>query len=82
MSGFARHPLRRSFLPIALLLIAGASHGSCGSAFCSVNTHWNTQGLANAEGLALDLRYSQARADQLRAGSLRISPDAPSGSDG
>ena len=82
MSSLTQHPLRHALLPIALSLVASASHASCGSAFCSVNTHWNTQGLANAEGLTLDLRYSQAKAGQLRAGSSRINAGAPSGSDG
>ncbi|HZV54952.1 MAG TPA: transporter [Rhodocyclaceae bacterium] len=54
---------------------------SCGSSLCSINTHWDTQGLANDGGLLVDLRYSYAKADRLRAGSSRISPDAPSGSD-
>lgn len=73
-------PLHR-LLPVAVALIALDAHASCGSSYCSVNTHWDTQGHANTEGLTLDLRYSQAKANELRAGSSRISPDAPSGSD-
>jgi hypothetical protein len=68
-------------LTLALATIATTAHASCGSAFCSFNTHWDTQGLASDEGLRVDLRYSYAKADKLRAGSSKITPDAPSGSD-
>ena len=65
----------------ALGLLAAPAHASCGTDFCGVNTHWDAQGLSSDDGLRVDLRYSQARADRLRAGSTRISPAAPSGSD-
>ena len=72
---------RGLFTLLALGLVQAAAHASCGSAFCTVNTYWDTQGLAPTEGLTLDLRYSYARADRLRAGAHRVSPEAPSGSD-
>jgi len=70
-------------LPLALLAwtFAATAHASCGTAFCGVNTSWDTQGLSADEGLRVDLRYSYAKADQLRAGRSRIRPEAPSGSD-
>ena len=66
---------------VVLALLTGTSFASCGTAFCSVNTHWDTQGLSNSDGLSLDIRYSLAKADQWRSGSSRITPDAPTGSD-
>ncbi|MDB5946071.1 MAG: hypothetical protein JWQ33_1097 [Ramlibacter sp.] len=80
------HPNTKRFLtwpvPLALLLLHGAAQASCGSAFCTVNTYWDTQGLSNSAGLNIDLRYSYAKADRLLAGSQRITPATPSGSDG
>ncbi len=63
-----------------LVLLHGAAQASCGSTFCAVNTYWDTQGLSNSSGLVIDLRYSYAKADRLRAGSQRITAAAPSGS--
>lgn len=73
--------MKRYLFPLAIAMIATNANASCGSVFCSVNTHWDTQGLSSHEGLRVDLRYSYAKADQLRAGSSKITPDAPSGSD-
>ncbi len=73
--------MKNCLLPLVIAIIATNAGASCGSAFCSANTNWDTQGLSSAEGLRLDLRYSYARADRLRAGSSRITPEAPSGSD-
>jgi len=66
-------------LPIAIAIFATNANASCGAAFCSVDTHWDTQGLSSDEGLRLDLRYSYAKADKLRAGSSKITAAAPSG---
>jgi hypothetical protein len=63
------------------LLVAAKAHASCGSSFCSVNTHWDTQGLVNDDMLRVDLRYSYANANTLRSGSKKIAPAQPSGSD-
>ncbi|CAK0761798.1 conserved exported hypothetical protein [Gammaproteobacteria bacterium] len=72
----------RKLLPIAFLMTATLdANASCGSGFCTLNTHWNTQGATNNEGFSLDLRYSQATADVLRSGDRKVSADAPSGSD-
>lgn len=51
---------------------------SCGSAFCTLNTHWDAQGLRNNDSLRVDLRYSYARADELHRGSSKIAPALPS----
>ena len=72
--------MKNRLLPVALALLATNAGASCGSAFCSVNTHWDTQGLSSDEGLRVDLRYSWAKADKLRAGASRIAPQAASGS--
>lgn len=77
-----RRPTRtaRGLLAAALGLAAFQTQAACGSAFCSVDTHWDAQGLTHGEGLSLDLHYSWARADRLRAGGERISAEAPSAS--
>ena len=67
-------------LPVAIAMFATNADATCGAAFCSVDTHWDTQGLSSDEGLRLDLRYSYAKADKFRAGSSKINPEAPSGS--
>jgi len=68
-------------LLFATLLISANAYASCGSTFCSVNTHWDTQGLMNDNTLRVDLRYSYAKADTYKAGSSKIAPEQPSGSD-
>lgn len=63
---------------LVLACCSGASlsaAASCGSAFCTVNTQWDAQGLAAEAGrFTLDLRYEYIRQDQLRRGSRNISP--------
>lgn len=73
--------MKRYLFPLALATFAGTAHASCGSAFCSVDTHWDTQGLASDEGWRVNLRYSYAKADVFRAGASKATPEAPSGSD-
>lgn len=73
--------MRRYLFPLAIAAFATTANASCGSAFCSVDTHWDTQGLASDEGLRVNLRYSYAKADVFRAGSSKVNPEAPSGSD-
>lgn len=84
-----KHPANRHITTPAtahwlLAALAGlalpAAHAACGTAFCSVDTHWDAQGMTHSEGLSLDLHYSWAKADRLRAGSRRISAEAPSAS--
>jgi hypothetical protein len=73
--------MKRYLVALAIATFASTAHASCGSAYCSIDTHWDTQGLASDEGLRVNLRYSYAKADKLRAGSSKIAPEAPSGSD-
>lgn len=73
--------MKNCVLPVVIAIVATNAGASCGSAFCSANTNWDTQGLSSAEGLRLDLRYSYAKADRLSSGSSRIAPEGPSGSD-
>lgn len=74
------HTTLRGLLLSAIMLATTIANASCGSAFCPIDTHWDAQGLTHNEGLSLDLHYSWAKADRLRAGSNRISADAPSAS--
>lgn len=82
MSYHLNHLLFRKLLPVVFLMTATLDvNASCGSSFCTLNTHWNTQGVTNTEGLSIDLRYSQAIADVLRSGDTKVGAAAPSGSD-
>lgn len=73
--------MKSYILAIPFALISCCAGASCGTAYCSVNTHWDTQGLSNDAGLLIDLRYSYSKADILRAGTSRVAPAQPSGSD-
>lgn len=64
--------MKAKLLFAALLCTASTAYAGCGSSFCSVNTHWDTQGLVNDDGLRIDLRYSYAKADTPRQGSRKI----------
>lgn len=59
-------------LCVALLCTTSSAYAGCGSSFCAVNTHWDTQGLVNDEGLRIDLRYSYAQANTPRTGSSKV----------
>ena len=64
-------------LLFAALLCTTNAYASCGSSFCAVNTHWDTQGLVNNEGLRIDLRYSYAKADTPRVGASKVAKPLP-----
>jgi hypothetical protein len=64
-------------LLFVVLLVTTNAYASCGSSFCSVNTHWDTQGLVNDDALRIDLRYSYANADTLRSGYGKITAATP-----
>lgn len=64
--------MKRKLLLVALLATASNAYAGCGSSFCSVNTHWDTQGLMSDEGLRIDLRYSYAKADTPRVGASKV----------
>ena len=67
-------------LLFAALICTTNAYASCGSSFCSVNTHWDTQGLVNDDALRVDLRYSYADANTLRSGYGKIAAATPNGS--
>jgi hypothetical protein len=50
-----------------------AANASCGSAFCTVNTDWNAQGIHTEPGARAELRYEYIKQDQLRAGNRKVS---------
>jgi len=61
----------RSFVlgvPLLGAAIPTLVHASCGSAFCTLNTAWETQGVPSDPGLRLDLRAEYIDQDQPRAG--------------
>jgi hypothetical protein len=60
---------------LASSLFAASAHASCGGAFCSVNTQWETQGAWTGEGLRLGLRYEYTDQNQLRSGSDKVAPE-------
>ncbi|MDD5383500.1 MAG: hypothetical protein PHG89_01295 [Gallionella sp.] len=69
--------MKTRLLFAVLLCTTASAHASCGSSFCAMNTHWDTQGLVNDEGLRIDLRYSYARADTPRVGSSKVAKPLP-----
>jgi hypothetical protein len=60
--------------PIALCGTLPA-RASCGAAFCTLNTHWETQGVWTEPGLRVDLRYEYLKQDQLLAGRNKTQPE-------
>lgn len=71
---------QRGLFCLFTLLATTSARASCGTSFCSVDTHWDAQGMTHNAGLNLDLHYSWAKADQLHARSSKISAEAPSAS--
>lgn len=67
----------KTILLFVALLVTANAYASCGSSFCSVNTHWDTQGLLNEDGLRVDLRYSYAKADTPRVGTSKVAKPSP-----
>lgn len=61
---------------LAALSLSFAAHGSCGAAFCLVNTSWDAQGAWTEPGSRLDVRYELLRQDQPRAGSDAVAVGA------
>ena len=53
-------------------LAAPAAFATCGSAFCTVNTNWDSHGAWAEPGWRLDLRYEQIKQDQAQTGDDRI----------
>ena len=59
-------------LVAALLAAAVDADAGCGSAFCSLNTNWSTQGAWTESGGRFDLRYEFIDQDQPRAGTNNV----------
>ena len=51
---------------------AGSAAAGCGSAFCSLNTNWSTQGAWTEPGGRFDLRYEFIDQDQPRSGTKNV----------
>ena len=60
---------RHTGLVLPLLLFPLAAAASCGSAFCSLNTDWDTQAPWQDDATRLDLRMEYIHQDQLRSGT-------------
>lgn len=60
---------RQTGLALSLLLLPLAAEASCGSAFCSLNTDWDTQTPWQDDATRLDLRMEYIHQDQLRSGT-------------
>ena len=66
-------------LALALLLLPLAAQASCGSAFCSLSTDWDIQGVASKPGVRLDIRAEFIDLDQLSSGTHKAAPAAEMG---
>jgi hypothetical protein len=66
--------MKRAFLLLAVAVTPAAAFGSCGSAFCSVNTGFEARGVWTGPGTRVDLRYEYIEQDQLRSGTRKVSP--------
>lgn len=60
---------RQTGLALPLLLLPMAAAASCGSAFCTINTDWDTQAPWQDNATRLDLRMEYIHQDQLRSGT-------------
>ena len=72
----ARWPGAAVLLCLGSALPSSAVWASCGSAFCGVNTQWDTQGLWDTPGLRADLRFEFIDQDQPRSGSDEVTVGA------
>jgi len=57
---------------LATVALPGPSVASCGSAFCTVNTNWDVQGVWVEPGARVDVRFEYLDQDQPRAGSKKV----------
>ena len=64
---------------IAACVTTNTAFASCGSAFCSINTQWDVQGVTANSGTQFGLRYESIKQDQLREGRDKVSIDDLSG---
>lgn len=67
--------IQYQWLPvIGGLLATSMAQAHCGGAFCTVNTNWEVQGVADKPGVRLDLRAEFVDLDQLRHNTHKASP--------
>lgn len=66
--------VKGTFLVLAVAAMPQVVFGSCGSAFCSVNTGFESRGVWTGPGTRVDLRYEYIDQDQLRSGTGKVSP--------
>ena len=71
MKIFCKTAMAMLLLPFAYPLAAQAN---CGAEFCSLNTDWDIQGVANKPGLRLDVRAEYINLDQLRHSTRKTKP--------
>src|SRR5258706_15059172 len=65
--------LRSAAIALPLVMgIAPQALASCGSAFCLINTNWDTHGAWSEPGWRLDLRYESIKQDRLQGGRRRV----------
>jgi hypothetical protein len=62
----------RLLLVMFAAAFSGPAAAGCGSAFCSVNTDWSTQGAWTEPGGRFDLRYEFIDQDQPRSGTSDV----------
>jgi len=59
-------------IPLAAAAVPVAVHASCGAAFCTLNTAWETQGVPSDPGVRVDVRAEYIDQDQQRAGRREL----------
>ena len=64
--------MKRLLLAALAMSAATEAAASCGSAFCMINTNWNTQGQWTEPGARFDLRFEYIDQDQPMAGSRKV----------
>jgi len=64
--------VKRLLLAALAMSAATEAAASCGSAFCMINTNWNTQGQWTEPGARFDLRFEYIDQDQPMAGSRKV----------
>ena len=60
---------RQTSLALPLMVLPMVAAASCGSAFCTLNTDWDTQAPWQDDATRLDLRMEAISQDQLRSGT-------------
>lgn len=64
--------LRYTLLAAACAGLPIIANASCGAAFCTVNTNWNSESAMISAGSSFDLRYEYINQDQPRSGTDKV----------